>query len=103
MKIVFRKTGELNSSRYVKTPLRSDAILNIENNDKYCFLWSIFASLHPRKIDHPNRVSIYRGYFDEFNFEGFDFSNGFRYSNVQKNEKQNNLSVNIFESNSWSW
>ena len=38
MKIKFYETGELNDSSYVKTPLRSNAILNIGNNDKYCFL-----------------------------------------------------------------
>ena len=57
MKISFYETGELNGSSYVKTPLRSFAILNNQNNDKYCFIWSILASLHPCENDHPNRVS----------------------------------------------
>ena len=34
MTICFYKPGELNGSNYVKNALRSDAILNIENNDK---------------------------------------------------------------------
>ena len=34
MKISFYKTTELNGSSYVKIPLRSSAILNIQNNDK---------------------------------------------------------------------
>ena len=38
IKIKFYKTGELNGSIYVKNPLRSNAILNIENKDKHCFL-----------------------------------------------------------------
>ena len=38
MKISLYKTGELNGTSYVKTPLRSSAILNIQNNDKYCFI-----------------------------------------------------------------
>ena len=33
----------MNGRSYVKTPLRSNAILNVENDDKYCFLWSILA------------------------------------------------------------
>ena len=41
MTIYFYQTGIMNSSNYVKIPLRSNAILNIENSDKYCFLWSI--------------------------------------------------------------
>ena len=56
MTIYFYKTIEMNGSNYVKIPLRSNAILNIENNDKYCFLWSILAYLHPCKNNHPNRV-----------------------------------------------
>ena len=38
IKIKFYKTGELKCSIYVKNPLRSNAILNIENKDKHCFL-----------------------------------------------------------------
>ena len=34
MTIYFYKTGEMNGLRYVKIPLRSSAILNIENIDK---------------------------------------------------------------------
>ena len=72
-KIIFYKTGEINGSNYVKTPLRSNAILYLENKDKYCFLWSILASLRPCKNDHPNRVSNYSQYFLELNIDGFDF------------------------------
>ena len=43
------------------------------------------------------RVSNYKYYFDELNIEGFDFSNGFKCSDVKKFEKLNNLSINIFE------
>ena len=58
MTIYFYQTGIMNGSNYVKIPLRSNAILNIENDDKYCFIWSILASLHPCNLNHPNRVSI---------------------------------------------
>ena len=74
MTIYFYKTNEMNGSNYVKNPLRTNAILNVENNDKYCFLWSILSSLHPCTNNHPNRVSNYRQYFDELNIQGFDFS-----------------------------
>ena len=74
MKKKFHKTGDLNTSNYVKIPLRS----RTSNNDKYCFLWWILAGLHPCKSDHPNRVSNYKQYFDELNVESFDYSNGFR-------------------------
>ena len=56
MKISFNKTVELNGTSYVKIPLRSNAILKVQKNDKYCFIWSILASLHPCENDHPSRV-----------------------------------------------
>ena len=97
MTIYFYKTNDLNGSNYVKIPLRSNAILNIENNDKYCFLWSISACLHPCNNTHPNRVSNYKQYFNELNIQVFDFINGFKCSDVHKFNELNNLSVNIFE------
>ena len=47
MKISFYKTEELYGFSYVKVPLRSSAILKIQNNDKNRFIWSFSASLHP--------------------------------------------------------
>ena len=99
MTVYFYKTGELNVSNYIKIPLRSNAILNIENNDKYWFLWSILAYLHPCNNSHPNRVTNYRQYFDELNIQGFDFTNGFKCTDFHKFNEINNLSVNIFELN----
>ena len=97
MKISFYKTTELNGSSYVKIPLRSNAILNIQNNDKYCFIWSILASLHPCENDHSNRVNNYVKYFNELNFQNFDFTNGFKCSDAHRFNELNNLSVNIYE------
>ena len=99
MTLYFYKTNEMNGSNYIKIPLRSNSILNIENNDKYCFLWSILPYLHPCTINHPNRVSNYKQYFNELNINGFDFTKGFRCSDVHKLNDLNNLSVNIFELN----
>ena len=79
--------------------MRSNALLNIKNNDKYCFIWSILVSLRPCDIDRPNRVSNYTQYFDELNNNNFNFTNGFRCSDVQKFEKPKKLYDNIFELN----
>ena len=97
MTIYFYKTRELNGSNYVNIPLRSNAILNIKNSDRYCFIWSLLASLHPCNFNHPNRVSIYRQYFDGLNIQGFDFANGFKCSDIHKFNEVNNLSVHVFE------
>ena len=96
MTIYFYKTYELNGSNYGKLPLRTNAILNIEHIDKYCFIWSILAGFRPCN-NHPNRVSIYKQFFNELNIQGFDFTNGFKCSNVHRFNDLNNLSINIFE------
>ena len=79
--------------------MRSNAILHIDNNDKYCFSLSILTYLHTCNNNHPNRVSNYRQYFTELNIDGFDFTNGFKSSDVHRFNELNNLSANIFEIN----
>ena len=88
----------MNGSSYVKVSLRSSALVNIRNDDKYCFIWAVLASLHPCNIN-PNRVSNYKQCFNELNNNGLVFSNGFKCSDMHRFEKLNNLSINIFELN----
>ena len=99
MKIRFYKTGELNGPSYVKIRLRSNALINIKNNDKNYFIWSNLAGLHPCENDHPNRVSNYNQHFNELNIDGFDFTNGFKCCDLHRFEKLNNLSINKNELN----
>ena len=99
MKISFYKTTELNGTSYVQKSSRSNAILNIEKNHKFCFLWSILAPVHPRKNSHPSRVKNYLQYFNGFNIQSFDFTSGFKCSDVQRFNELNKLSINIYELN----
>ena len=99
MKISFYKTTELDGTSYVEIPLRSNAILNVQNNDKYCFFWSILASLHPCENTHPSRVNNFLQYFNELKIQSFDFTNGFKCSDVHRFIELNNLSANIYELN----
>ena len=62
-------------------------MLNFENKDTYCFIWSKLAQLHPCNNSHPNRVSNYKQYFNDLNINGFDFSKGFKSSDVHKLRK----------------
>ena len=98
MTISYYNTGNMDGSSYVKVPLRSSAILNIKNDDKYCFICSIFASLYPCE-NNSNIVSSYIKYFNKLNIEGCDFSNGFKRGDMYRFEKLNNLSINIYELN----
>ena len=102
MTISFYISGELNGFSFVKNPFRSSALVNIKNDDKYCFVLSIWASLRPCNIN-PNRVSIYKQYFNELNIQGFDFTNGFKCGDIHKFEKLNNLSIIIHELNFYKY
>ena len=100
MTLIFFKTTELNGSIYVKIPMGFSAILNNQNDGKYCFLWSIPFLFHPvadSKNGHPTRVFNYRQLFDELNIQGIDFANGFICSDVHKFCSLNNLSKNMFD------
>ena len=76
-------------------PLRSSALLNIENDDNYYFLWRFLAYLYPCENSHPNRVSNYRKYLTELKLYGLNFP--FKTSGVSKFEKMKNLAIKIFE------
>ena len=57
------------------------------------------AHLHPCENSHPTRVKTYKQFFNELNIQDFDFTNGFKCSDMHRFEKLNNLSTNIFELN----
>ena len=58
-----------------------------------------FSFLHPCINNHPNRVSNYRQNFSELKIDEFDFTNGFKCSDVHKFEKLDTLSIKLFELN----
>ena len=88
IKIRFSKTGELNGSSYVKNPLRSNAILNLE---KMIIIVSFGQN------SHPSRVLTFIQCFNELNIHGFAFSNGFKCCHDHKFANLNILSINKFE------
>ena len=80
--------------------MRSNAILNIENDEKFCFVWSILAHLQPIafvKNGHQARVSNYRQYFEELKIEGFVFTNGYKCSDTHRYDRSNQLPVNLYK------
>ena len=89
----------MTGSDYVKSPVRVSAILKIEIDGKYCFLWSISASLHFCQNNYPNRVLNNRQPFDKLNIRYFDFSDGFKCHDVHKLENSNIFSINIIDIN----
>jgi len=90
------KYAPISGSSYTELPdkLRlSHSIVNIKNEDQKCFLWCVLAALHPVQ-DHPNLVSHYKKYEHSLNVTGIEFPVSI--SKVEKFEKQNKLSINVF-------
>src|SRR6266516_5883097 len=62
-------------SSYIPTPkelANKGAIVNVQNNDVYCFLYAISSAIHPAAKD-PQRPSKYDPYLAELNVKGLKF------------------------------
>ena len=62
-------------SSYVITPkfiANKNAVINIQNKDNKCFVWSILAALHPACLN-ANRVNKYKPYEYELNVTDLKF------------------------------
>ena len=99
LKIFIGKYRPVRGSQYMELPklIRNNHfLLNIQNNDTKCFLWSILASLHPVPHGgHGNRVTKYTPYQHELNMEGIEYPVAVK--DIPKFEKQNpNICVNVF-------
>ena len=89
----------MQGSSYIKSPnkIRNTlSVINIQNEDNKCFLWSILAALHPVK-DNPQRVSNYEAYIEELKTDGITFP--MRLQQIPKFEKMNNLTINVYTTN----
>ena len=86
---------------YIPLPnfiMRKKALINMENKDDKCFLWSILRYLHPRE-KHSSRIDDLKKYENDLNFKQINFP--VKDKDIRKFEKQNsNLSgINIFSVN----
>lgn len=85
-------------STYVEMPAfirKSKAVLNIHNNDEYCFLYSIVAALYPcDPSKNPNRVNSYRNPKTVLKFDNIHFPISLK--DIPKFETMNKLSINVF-------
>ena len=89
----------LQGSSYVKLPKGLEdkkGILNVQNEDEKCFLWSVLAALHPvRRKDNPHRVGHYKRFERELNVSGIEFP--MKVKDISKFERQNpTISINLF-------
>lgn len=86
----------LSAGKYTTLPKQIQhikAIVNMQNDDEKSFLWCILAALHP-KGKNPQRIQQYYPYENDLNLNGITFPTPI--SKIQKFEKQNNISINVF-------
>ena len=65
----------IGGSSYLKLPkdvYDTKAIINVQNQDQQCFMWSVLAALHPATYS-AERISHYQPFKEELNFTGIDF------------------------------
>lgn len=90
------KYEPLKGSSYLPLPefiAKKKAIINVQNKDDKCFMWSVLAKLHPAQKD-PQRVTKYKQYVDELDFSNIEFP--VKVKDISKFEEQNNLTVNVY-------
>ena len=85
-------------SSYLPLPKKlkdEKAIINVENEDNKCFMWSVLVALHPipRKAN-PEQIHHYRPNVEEVNLDGIEYA--VTVSKIPKFEKQNKVAVNVF-------
>ena len=91
------KVNDKQASSWVELPEKyknNESIINIKNDDHFCFLWCILAHLCPVE-NHKDRTSNYSMHFNKLNLEGLDFP--MEVKDLPKFGKLNNINVNVFE------
>ena len=93
------KYDPMTASSYLPLPKElkeKQGCLDIQNNDRKFFLWSIIAPLHPvQHRNYPTRVSKYQEYEHELNMSWIQYPGDIK--DIGQFEHQNNISVNVYE------
>ena len=87
------KVNDIKASLWVELPPKYKnikTIMNIKNNDQYCFLWCILAYLYPVE-DQKDRILKYDMYKHTLNIKGLDFP--MKVKDIPKFERPNNLNT----------
>ena len=83
---------------YIKSPewiLNKRATINFKNKDNKCFQYSITPALNYQNIEnHPERISNFEPFIDQYNWEGIEFPAGIKdWEKFEQNNKT--IAINI--------
>ena len=96
LKLMMAKYVTPKGSEYIELPPKvknSKAVINIQNDDDKCFLWSVLAYLYEANNSR-ERVKHYEQYGTELNMNRIGYPVAVK--DVPKFQKQNDVSVNVF-------
>lgn len=97
LEVNINKYNPLRAARFIELPKTlklKHACINIQNNDSFCFLWCIIASLFPAK-SNAHRTSSYPRFENILKTQNMTFPVGF--SDIKFFEKNNrDISVNVY-------
>src|SRR6266516_1175323 len=96
LKICLARYNPVGGSSYVATPKElaaKKALVNVQNEDPYCFLYALASSIYPVK-DHVSETYRYKNHLAKFNTEGLNYPLDPR--DIAKFEKMNpDIAVNV--------
>ncbi|KAJ8914885.1 hypothetical protein NQ315_014898 [Exocentrus adspersus] len=85
------------TSTYVSLPdfiSRKRAVINVKNNDSFCFLWAVVSARYPAKNKHPERITSYPHFKDVLKYDSIQFP--IKLNDIKKFEKLNGLCINLY-------
>jgi len=92
----FARYNPLGGSSYLQTPVtivEKQAIVNVQNKDESCFLYSVLAALHPAN-DHVSIPYKHMQYLFELKIDGLEFP--LKVYDIAKFEKMNpNVAIHV--------
>ena len=91
------KVNDIQAFSWVELPEKfrnNKSIINIKNDDQFCFLWCILAHFIPVE-DQKNRTSSYSMHTNKLILNGLEFP--MKIKDIPKLENLNNSNVNVFE------
>ena len=90
------KYQPLKASSFIDLPehiKKKRAIINVQNKDKKCFMWSLLSKKFPVKTNS-NRVKSYKDHVDYFKFKDITFP--VKINDIPRIEALNDITVNVY-------
>lgn len=97
LSVQINKVDPINGSSYIPLPdflKAKKAIVNVKNNDQFCFKWSVLSALYP-VIKNADRINKYKKHMNALNLAGVEFPVSL--NQIKKFEKNNpTISINVY-------